>query len=175
MNAFSGGHGNKRSRSARSNFEIYRAGGTTGDIRLTINLVLVARRWRALLDERLRAIGQSAARMEAMAAIMNSPSLSAQVDIARRLRIEGPTMTRMLDTLENDGLVERLPDPADRRTKQLRLTAAGEAALEEIFSVADELRDRLLEGVPAAKVEELNEFLGTLTERLDAGLPEAGG
>ena len=47
--------------------------------------------------------------MEALAAIINSPSLSAQVDIAKRLRIEGPTMTRMLDTLEADGLVERLP------------------------------------------------------------------
>ena len=175
MNAVSIEHGGRRSRRARSNFEIYRAGGTTADIRLTINLVLVARRWRALLDERLRATGQSAARMEAMAAILNSPSLSAQVDIAKRLRIEGPTMTRMLDTLENDGLVERLPDPGDRRTKQLRLTAAGEAALEEIFAIADALRDRLLEGVPAAKVEELNAFLGMLTDRLDAGLPDAPG
>lgn len=158
----------------KSNFALYREGGTTRDIRLTINLVIVARRWRSLLDERLRLIGQSAARMEALGAIINSPSLSAQVDIAKRLRIEGPTMTRMLDTLEADGLVERLPDPSDRRTKQLRLTEAGEAALEEIFGIADELRDRLLEGVPGDKIEELNEFLGMLTGRLDAGLPGSG-
>ena len=92
-----------------SSFEIYRQGGTTSQIRLTVRLVLVARRWRSLLDERLRQIGQSAARMEALGAIMNSPSLSAQVDIAKRLRIEGPTMTRMLDTLEADGLVEGCP------------------------------------------------------------------
>lgn len=156
-----------------SKFQIYRAGGTTKDIRLTINLVVVARRWRALLDERLRNIGQSAARMEALAAIMNSPSLSAQVDIAKRLRIEGPTMTRMLDTLEKDGLVERLADPTDRRTKQLRVTAAGEAALEEIFTIADEMRDRLLGGVADGKIDELNEFLVMLTERLDAGLPDS--
>jgi MarR family transcriptional regulator for hemolysin len=171
MKTVAKGNGRGKAGGRKSSFEIYREGGTTRDIRLTINLVLVARRWRSLLDERLRAIGQSAARMEAMSAIINSPSLSAQVDIAKRLRIEGPTMTRMLDTLENDGLVERLPDPADRRTKQLRLTAAGEAALEEIFKIADELRDRLIEGVPAAKIDELNAFLGTLTERLDEGLP----
>jgi MarR family transcriptional regulator for hemolysin len=139
---------------------------------VTVNLVLVARRWRSLLDERLRLIGQSSARMEALAAIINSPSLSAQVDIAKRLRIEGPTMTRMLDTLEADGLVERLPDPADRRTKQLRLTAAGEQVLEEVFAIADELRDRLLDGVPTQRMDELNELLVMLTERLDAGLPE---
>lgn len=158
-----------------SNFEIYRRGGTTRDIRLTINLVLVARRWRALLDERLRLIGQSSARMEALAAIMNSPKLSAQVDIAKRLRIEGPTMTRMLDTLEADGLVERLPDPSDRRTKQLRLTEQGERALADIFAIADELRHRLLDGLPADKIEELNAFLGLLTDRLDAGLPPRAG
>ena len=154
----------------QSNFEVYRRGGTTRDIRLTINMVLVARRWRSLLDDRLRLVGQSSARMEALAAIMNSPALSAQVDLAKRLRIEGPTMTRMLDTLEADGLVERLPDPSDRRTKQLRLTALGEKVLEDIFVIADELRDRLLEGLPADRIDELNAFLVLLTERLDAGL-----
>jgi len=164
--------GQDKPKRAKSNFATYRAGGTTRDIRVTVNLVLVARRWRSLLDERLRLIGQSSARMEAMAAIINSPSLSAQVDIAKRLRIEGPTMTRMLDTLEADGLVERLPDPADRRTKQLRLTPAGEKVLEDIFGIADALRDRLLEGVAPERMDELNELLVMLTGRLDAGLPE---
>ena len=163
--------GQRGPKGTKSNFAIYREGGTTRDIRVTVNLVLVARRWRSLLDERLRLIGQSSARMEALAAIINSPSLSAQVDIAKRLRIEGPTMTRMLDTLDADGLVERLPDPADRRTKQLRLTAAGERALEDIFAIADELRERLLDGVEPERMDELNTFLVMLTTRLDAGLP----
>lgn len=156
---------------AQSNFEIYRSGGTTRHIRMTVNLVLVARRWRALLDERLQAIGQSSARMEAMAAIINSPSLSAQVDIARRLKIEGPTMTRMLDALEKDGLVERRTDPADRRTKQLCLTPAGEEALAQIFGIVDEMRARLLDGLAPEKIDEINELLTGLSARLDAGLP----
>jgi MarR family transcriptional regulator for hemolysin len=165
-------NGQNRPKGAKSNFAVYREGGTTRDIRVTVNLVLVARRWRSLLDERLRLIGQSSARMEALAAIINSPSLSAQVDIAKRLRIEGPTMTRMLDTLESDGLVERLPDPADRRTKQLRLTPAGEKVLEEIFAIADEMRERLLAGIAPETMDELNTFLVMLTDRLDAGLPD---
>ena len=163
--------GTARERPA-SNFQIYRAGGTTREIRAVVNMILVGRRWRSLLDERLRLINQSSARFEALAAIINSPSKSAQVDIAKRLRIEGPTMTRMLDTLEADGLVERLADPGDRRSKQLRLTPAGEAALEEMFAITDGMRERLLEGVPAEELDELNRFLIMLTERLDAGLPE---
>jgi MarR family transcriptional regulator, transcriptional regulator for hemolysin len=155
----------------QSSFAIYREGGTTRDIRFTVRLVLAARRWRSLLDERLRLAGQSAARMEALAAIINSPGLPSQIDIAKRLRIEGPTMTRMLDTLEADRLVERLPDAADRRTKLLRLTPEGESALAGIFGIADELRDRLVAGIPPERIEEANEFFGMLMERLDAGLP----
>jgi len=149
---------------AKSNFEIYRSGSTTREIRLIVNLVLVARRWRALLDDRLRVTGQSSARMEAMAAIINSP------DIAKRLRIEGPTMTRMLDTLEKDGLVERLADPGDRRTKQLRLTRDGESVLEDIFAITDDLRDRLLEGIPVEQMDAMNSLLVSLIGRLDSGL-----
>lgn len=163
----------RKQRAGKSSFDIYRDGGTTQPIRLTVQLVIVARRWRSLLDEHLRQIGQSAARMEALAAIINSPWPSAQVDIAKRLRIEGPTMTRMLDTLEADGLVERLPDPGDRRTKQLRLTPQGEAVLEEIFAIADELRERLLDGLSDQTIDELNGILATLSGRLDAGLPRA--
>lgn len=154
-----------------SSFDTYKAGGTTPEIRLTVLLVLVARRWRSLLDEKLRPTGQSSARMEALSAIMNSPEHSAQVDIARRLRIEGPTLTRMLDTLEKDGLVERLPDPGDRRSKQLQLTGKGEAVLEEIFAVADVYRERLLAGVDGEALEAATGFLAGLLERLDAGLP----
>lgn len=154
----------------KTTFEIYREGRTTPAITLTIGLVLAGRRWRSLLDERLRPTGQSAARMETLAAILNSPPLSPQVDIARRLRIEGPTLTRMLDALEKDGLVERVPDPADRRTKQLRVTESGEAILGEIFDIADEMRGRLLEGFSEEEITQVNSFLGKLIGRLDAGL-----
>lgn len=159
------------SRNEKSSFELYRERNTSPDIRLTIAMVLAGRRWRALLDEKFRPINQSSARMEALAAIINSPPLSPQVDIARRLRIEGPTLTRMLDSLEADGLVQRLPDPSDRRTKQLQVTPAGEAALKEMFDIADGLRDRLLEGFSPEQVDMLNDLVWTLVNRLDDGLP----
>ncbi len=156
----------------KSTFDLYMEGKATPEIRLTIYMVLAARRWRSLLDEKLRPIDQSSARMEAISAIMNSPPLSPQVDIAKRLRIEGPTLTRMLDSLEKDGMVERLPDPKDRRTKLLKATPAGEQALEEIFDIADALRGRLLEGFSEAQLDQVNEFFAELLTRLDAGLPE---
>src|SRR5918998_381651 len=106
-----------------SSFEIYRAKGTTPKIQLTVCVVL---------DERLRPMGQSSARMEALSAILNAPEPSSQIDIAKRLRIEGPTMTRMIDSLAQDGLVERRPAPGDRRTKHQALTPAGEQVLKDV-------------------------------------------
>ena len=162
----------RKGREARdgSSVAIHGDGGITPETRLTILLVLVARRWRSLLDEKLRPSGQSSARMEALSAIKNSPERSAQVDIARRLRIEGPTLTRMLDTLEKDGLVERLPDPGDRRSKQLQVTRDGEAALAEILAVAETYRARLLEGICEDEREAATRFLTGLLDRLDSGL-----
>lgn len=156
---------------AQDNLALFHEGAGTAQIRLTIYMVLTARRWRSLLDERFRQIDQSSARMEALSAIINSPPLSPQVDIARRLRIEGPTLTRMIDSLEKDRLVQRLADPADRRTKQLRVTEEGEQALEEILEIADEMRERLLEGFSNEQLETINSFFGKLLDRLDAGLP----
>jgi MarR family transcriptional regulator for hemolysin len=155
----------------KSSFEIYREGGSTREIRFTMQLVLVARRWRALLDEQLRPIDQSAARMEAMSAIMNTPGPSSQIDIAKRLRIEGPTMTRMIDALSRDGLVERKQAPTDRRTKYLNLTPKGYEVLEEIYNLVDVLRARLLCGMGDEQIDGLNQILFDMLLKLDDGLP----
>ena len=163
--------GGKRGREKEGSFAAYSAGRTTPDIQLNVLLLLVARRWRSLLDEKLRPIEQSAARMEAMSAIFNSTELPSQVDIAKRLRIEGPTLTRMLDTLEKDGLVQRLADAGDRRAKKLRLTQDGVDVLEEIFDVADIYRDRMFEGVSAETKQMVTDLLQGLLHKLDEGLP----
>src|SRR6478752_5772712 len=107
------------------------------ELAFAIRTVLVARRYRALLDDRLRPLGHGTARMEALSAISALPKLSPQTAIAKRIGIEGPTLTRMLDTLEAEGLVVRLADPSDRRTKLIQLTPAGGEALAEIVMVAD--------------------------------------
>lgn len=138
---------------------------------LTMQMVLVARRWRSLLDDRLRPLGHSAPRMEAMSTIAYSPQLSAQVDIAKRIGIEGPTLTRMLDLLEADGLVERLPDPSDRRANRIKLTPKGGEALAEINAVANDLRSHLLARFDTDMVDQTNLFLAQLLDCFDEGVP----
>lgn len=140
--------------------------------RLMVQVAWIARQWRTLLDQRLRAIGQNTARMEALATIAFSPPESTQVEIANRIGLERATITRMFASLEEDGLVTRLSDPSDRRTKWIRLTPAGEAALAEILPIVAEMRSRLLDSTDASALDQTNGFLWELLTRLDAGLAD---
>ncbi len=141
------------------------------ELRLTISIVRTGRIWRSLLDEHLRKIGQSASRMEVLATILSSPSSTTQIQIAKRIGIEGPTLTRTLDLLEADGLVERLSDPSDRRNKHLRLTAEGIDVLDEILTITSELRSRLLQDIPGGDIGKTNKLLELIQNRLETGLP----
>lgn len=132
----------------------------------TYRMILVARRYRAMLDERLRPMGYGAARMEALATIARSPEPSAQTALAKRIGIEGPTLTRMLDTLEAEGLVIRRQDPTDRRTKLIELTDAGRDALDEITEVARTFRASVLESLSDQELDQVSEVTEKLMQLL---------
>jgi MarR family transcriptional regulator for hemolysin len=108
--------------------------------------------------------------MEAMASIAYAPAATTQIQVAKRIGIEGPTLTRTLDLLEADGLVERLADPNDRRNKHMKLTPAGHEALAEMFQITRRLRTVLLDGLPADEIAATDRFLSTLVDRIEDGL-----
>ena len=128
-----------------------------------------------MLDDKLRVIGASAARMEALSTIDRAPWLSAQVEIANRMGIEKPTLTRMLDMLEGEGLVERLPDPWDRRAKLIRLTAKGEETLDAASEVATALRLQVLDEFTEEELVDFNNYTERLLARFDRGIETPAG
>jgi DNA-binding MarR family transcriptional regulator/N-acetylglutamate synthase-like GNAT family acetyltransferase len=60
-------------------------------------------------------------------------------DVRARLGLDSGYLSRMLAALRRDGLVVTEPDPADRRTRRLRLTEAGRAEMRELDRISDEL------------------------------------
>jgi DNA-binding MarR family transcriptional regulator len=60
---------------------------------------------------------------------------SSQRDLATSLCVEAPTITRMVQRLEQGTLIERRPDPDDARVTRLYLTDAGRAVQQEIYAV----------------------------------------
>src|SRR6185295_12961479 len=106
----------------------------------------VARRWRALVDARLKAFGLTEATWRPLLHLSKFPAPPRQTDLAESLSIEGPSLVRLLDTLERDGYILRCAD-SDRRTKTIRLTPRGETLQRKIAAVVADTRDQVLAGV----------------------------
>src|SRR3954451_8113939 len=60
-------------------------------------------------------------------------------DVRARLGLDSGYLSRMIGSLERDGLVEEEATPADRRTKRLRLTRAGRSEMADLDRISDEL------------------------------------
>jgi MarR family transcriptional regulator for hemolysin len=89
-----------------------------------------------------------------------------QRQLAQRLCIEGPTMTRHLDRLEADGLIERRPDPDDRRGTRVFATSDGRAQLQAMWTVMERSEHDLLDGFSADEVDMLEEMITRLRENV---------
>lgn len=105
--------------------------------------------------------GLSAARLSALSVVVHAGPISLG-DLAREEQVRPPTMSRLVDALVDEGLVERNPDPTDARAVSIEATAEGLALLEEA-----RLRriERLVESLDALNAEEihlLEESLGVL-------------
>jgi MarR family transcriptional regulator, transcriptional regulator for hemolysin len=89
-----------------------------------------------------------------------------QHELARALRIDGPTLTRHLDGLEDEGLVVRRRDPADRRAVSVELTDLGRAKHAEMLRAVQAFNRRLLSGLSEAEIEELRALLARLEQNV---------
>ncbi|WP_459647596.1 MarR family winged helix-turn-helix transcriptional regulator [Kitasatospora sp. Ki12] len=93
-------------------------------------------------------------------------------DLADKLHIAPRSATTVVDALEDAGLVERSPDPADRRAVRILLTEAGRAAVERIGQVRDEVAQEYFGEVSPADEEVLLRVLRSAEARfLAAGPP----
>lgn len=86
-------------------------------------------------------------------------------DIALDVGVTARTITTMVDALERDGLVERLPDPLDRRAISLRLTEAGEALVPRVQAALDEISAAVVAPLSDPDQASLHDLLTRLIER----------
>lgn len=107
----------------------------------------VTRRWRKLLDERLKDLGVTQARWTTMFYLQRGGEGLTQRELAKLMAIENPTLVRLLDSLEQQDLIERRPCPKDRRARRLHLTPAGTSFMKVLNERAEQLRDEMLDGL----------------------------
>lgn len=87
-----------------------------------------------------------------------------------RLGLDSGYVSRLVRRLEDDGLVAVDPDPADRRRRRLRWTAAGRAEVRELDRMSDVAAAALLDSLPAARRPRLLAALAEVERSLRAGL-----
>lgn len=128
---------------------------------------IVARRWRTRLDERLKPMNMSIARWGALYWIGQAGGGVSQATLADLAGVEPPTLVRVIDQLEAQGLVERRASVSDRRVNLLHLTEAAEPLVAEIEAEAERLRMEILEGLSFEEYQAAVGVIQKLRERLD--------
>ena len=92
---------------------------------------------------------------------------ASQSDVAERLRVDAPTISRSLAMLEERHLVRVEVDPGDRRRTRVSLTPAGARIAAELAPVAAEIRDTLIAGMTEPQISALREGLRRILSNLD--------
>lgn len=126
----------------------------------------VSRRWRTRLDERLKHMDLNQARWTVLLQL-SKQGPAAQRELAERVGVEGPSLVRVLDRLEEQGLVVRRVCDDDRRIKRVYLTPAAAPVVEEITLIATMLRQELLADIPLQNIDAAWQVLKALGDRLE--------
>jgi DNA-binding MarR family transcriptional regulator len=98
-----------------------------------------------------------------------------QAQLARRLGLGRASTGSMVDQLERRGLVERQPDPADRRAWRVTLTPEGEKLVDPITAIDRVLRGELRLDISKEERQQLAKLLLRLQSNLARVLVEGGG
>ncbi len=112
----------------------------------------------ASLDTELDRYGVTGAQFEVLKNLFRN-TVETSASLCRALHHDTGSMTRMLDRLEEKGLVSRQRDARDRRVVLLRLTGTGEELLPRIRPAARRALRRHLAGFTAEEIERLKDYL----------------
>jgi MarR family transcriptional regulator for hemolysin len=129
----------------------------------------VARMLRTYADQRARQFGISRAQWVVLLRLDRSEGLN-QSELADILELQPITVTRLLDRLAASGLIERRPDPNDRRANRLYLTPAARPLLAQLVDLGSEMMGTVLAGFDRKEVERMLQDLGVVKENLKAAI-----
>ena len=121
----------------------------------------VARLIRVDADKRARAHGMTRAQWGILIWLERQPGLS-QKELSEFLEVEPITVARLIDRLERRGMVERRPDPKDRRIWRLHLCQPAYGVLREIDYQREQMRTLLTSGLDEATIDTMTEALLTM-------------
>ncbi len=140
---------------------------------IAINIMDVARMLRTYSDQRARQFGISRAQWVVLMRLDRSEGLK-QSELAEILDLQPISLTRLLDRLAENGLIERRPDPNDRRANRLYLMPAARPLLIQLGDLGQEMMSEVLDGVDKETRERLLRNLTAMKDNLRAAIGGSG-
>ena len=125
---------------------------------------------RKAFDRRAVGLGVTRAQWKVLFRLERRPGLR-QIELADMLDIEPITLSRIVDRLEEAGLVERKADPADRRAWRLHVTARARPLVEKLRAVADEMIAEAFAGIDPKDIEITRQVLARARENTSRDAP----
>jgi MarR family transcriptional regulator, transcriptional regulator for hemolysin len=130
------------------------------------DLARLVRVWRALIDQRLKPLELTQTHWVTLYNINRLPPDQSQIQLAKAIGIEQPSLVRTLDQLEEKGLITRHTCANDRRAKRIKLTEEAAPIIKEVNDVITITRGEILSGVSPEEVT----LLTNLIERLEQNI-----
>jgi MarR family transcriptional regulator for hemolysin len=136
---------------------------------IAVNLMDVARMLRTYADQRARQFGISRAQWVVLIRLDRSEGLK-QSELAEILDLQPISLTRLLDRLAENGLIERRADPNDRRANRLYLTPAARPLIEQLGKLGLDMMETVLDGLDGKANERLLRDLALMKDNLRAAI-----
>jgi DNA-binding MarR family transcriptional regulator len=120
------------------------------------------------LREKLKRSGINIARWRVLAVLKDNGRMNIG-QIVKRTLIEQPTVSRIVDRLEREGLASREISEEDSRFVQVDLTRSGEKAFREIYPTATEHQKQVLKDFTQQEIKTLIGFLERMLNNIESG------
>jgi len=133
---------------------------------VSLEIYEISRILRREFDARARALGFTQGQWRVLTYLGRNEGIS-QVGLAEMLEMQPISLARVLDRMAASGLIERRPDPQDRRALKLFLTPAAVPMLQVLKAVGDELRGIAMRDLSEAELGTLVSLLGRVRRSLD--------
>jgi DNA-binding MarR family transcriptional regulator len=88
-------------------------------------------------------------------------------ELAEQMRVSPRNVTGLVDHLERDGLVARVPDPNDRRSVRAHITEHGEQLVKDMFQEFMRRSMRIFEGIPQDDLDQFRHMCLLLVQRIE--------
>ncbi|MES2120261.1 MAG: MarR family transcriptional regulator [Pseudomonadota bacterium] len=119
---------------------------------------------RKAFGRRAAALGVTGAQWKVLFKLTVKPGLR-QTELADMLDIEPITLSRIIDRLQEAGLVERQADPADRRAWRLHVTEKAKPVAAKLRAIANEMSAEAFAGITQEDIETTRRVLAQARER----------